>query len=57
MKTKPCTVKELYEYFKRLGKEDYKLYFECLTVNGDTTDTRIVLQNVVINDEEKKIVL
>lgn len=57
MKTKTCTVKELYEYFKMLGKENYELYFECLTVNRGTTDARIVLQNVIINDEEKKIVL
>ena len=57
MKHKTCTIKELYEHFKMLGKEDYELYFECLTVDGGTTDTRITLQNVIVNDEQKKVVL
>lgn len=57
MEHKTCTVKELYEYFKTLDKEDYKLYFECLTVNGGTTDARITLQNIIVNDEQKKIIL
>ena len=57
MEHKTCTVKELYEYFKTLGKEDYKLYFECLTVNGGTTDARITLKNIIVNDEQKKIIL
>ena len=57
MKHKTCTIKELYEHFKMLGKEDYELYFECLTVDGSTTDTRIILKNVIINDEQKKVVL
>ena len=57
MEHKTCTIKELYEHFKMLGKEDYELYFECLTVDGSTTDTRIILKNVIINDEQKKVVL
>ena len=57
MEHKTCTIKELYEHFKMLGKEDYKLYFECLTVDGDTTDNSIILKNVIINDKQKKVVL
>ncbi len=57
MEHKTCTIKELYEHFKMLNKEDYKLYIECLTVNGDTTNTRVTLQNIIVNDEQKKIIL
>jgi hypothetical protein len=57
MEYKTCTIKELYEHFKAIGKEDYKLYVECLTVSGDTTNACIVLQNIIVNDEDKKIIL
>ena len=57
MEHKTCTIKELYEHFKALNKEDYKIYIECLTVNGDTTDTRVTLQNIIVNNEQKKIIL
>lgn len=57
MEYKACTIKELYEHFKMLGKENYKLYVECLTVNGDTTDTRIILKNIIVNDEQEKVIL
>lgn len=57
MKQKTCTIKELYDYFKKIGKENYELYFECLTVYGETEHIEINLQNITINDEEKKIIL
>lgn len=57
MEYKACTIKELYEHFKMLGKENYKLFVECLTVNGDTTNARIILKNIIVDDTQKKVIL
>lgn len=57
MRKQTCTIKELYEYFKQQGKEDYKIFVQCTDIDGSYAEGTVGIDSIRFRDDKKEAVI